>query len=297
MPTPHQYGTHLQLEIELPYLLRLQLNTNINRAVSLDTVQDTCGMQVSFIRFVYNKLNYMSPLIQRIQVFVFMIGFACPTYAATDCVILLHGLARTSSSMNIIEEAFEQRGFNVVNVDYPSRKYPVETLAPMAIEGGLAACPSEKNVHFITHSLGGILVRYYMQHHTLDRLGRVVMLAPPNQGTEVVDDMRDVPGFETLNGPAGQQLGTDENSIPLSLGPVSFELGVIAGTESINPILSQSLPNPDDGKVSVNNTKVEGMSDFIMVPYTHTFIMRSSEVIDQALHFIETGHFNHGLTK
>ena len=135
-------------------------------------------------------------MVTKVQSLILILGLALPSVVLADCIILLHGLARTSSSMNNIEDAFEQRGFNVVNVDYPSRKYPVETLAPMAIEDGLADCPPDSIVHFITHSLGGILVRYYMEHHTLDQIGRVVMLAPPNQGSEVVDDMRDMPGFE-----------------------------------------------------------------------------------------------------
>lgn len=213
---------------------------------------------------------------------------------AADCVILLHGLARTASSMEKMAEAFEERGFSVTNVDYPSREHPVEELAPMAVEAGLAECPEEGRVHFVTHSLGGILVRYYLEHHELERLGRVVMLAPPNRGSQVVDDFREVPGFELINGPAGLQLGTDEGSVPSSLGPVDYEVGVIAGTETFNPILSQSLPNPDDGKVSVESTKVEGMSDFLVVSHSHPFIMLAEGVIEQAISFVETGRFRHG---
>ncbi|MEM7257005.1 MAG: alpha/beta hydrolase, partial [Pseudomonadota bacterium] len=119
------------------------------------------------------------------------------------------------------------------------------------------------------------------------------MIAPPNQGSEVVDNLRDVPGFKVFNGPAGLQLGTDENSIPSQLGPVTFDLGVIAGTDTINPILSQYLPNPDDGKVSVESTKVEGMDDFLVFAHTHTFIMRSKQVIAQVIHFLQQGQFNH----
>jgi hypothetical protein len=74
---------------------------------------------------------------------------------------------------------------------------------------------------------------------------------------------------------------------------VDFPLGVIAGTRSINPILSQSLPNPDDGKVSVENTRVEGMTDFIEMPYTHTFMMSAEPVIRQVQHFLRSGTFSH----
>jgi pimeloyl-ACP methyl ester carboxylesterase len=216
------------------------------------------------------------------------------TAEAADCLILLHGLARTSSSMEKAASAFEQHGFRVVNVDYPSRELPIEVLAPLAIERGIEQCARNDTVHFVTHSLGGILVRYYLERNEIEHLGRVVMLAPPNQGSEVVDRLRDVPGFVALNGPAGLQLGTGDGSVPTMLGPVDFELGVIAGTRTVNPILSLFLPDPDDGKVSVENTKVEGMSDFIDLPHSHPFIMQASAAIAQALSFVESGHFARG---
>lgn len=219
-------------------------------------------------------------------------GFSGDTHAK-DCVILLHGLARTAASMEIMTASFISEGFDVVNVDYPSRDHPIEKLADIAVNDGIDKCPRDQTLHFVTHSLGGILVRYYLTHNEVSRLGRVVMLAPPNQGSEVVDKLRDKPGYAIINGPAGAQLGTDKDSIPLKLGAANFELGVIAGTSSVNPILSLYLPNPDDGKVSVERTKVAGMKDFITVRHSHPFIMRSSEVIEQAISFIQTGSFIH----
>lgn len=193
--------------------------------------------------------------------------------------------------MQKIATAFEQKGYRVANIDYPSREHPIEELAPMAIKDGLAGCSEASTVHFVAHSLGGILVRYYLENESIPELGRVVMIAPPNQGSEVVDDYRNVPGFAGFNGPAGLQLGTDDDGIVSELGPVNFELGVIAGTASVNLILSQSLPNPDDGKVSVESTKVEGMSDFVQVRRSHPFIMRADEVIDYAIRFVQQGAF------
>lgn len=212
---------------------------------------------------------------------------------AADCVVFLHGLARTSASMEKAATVFENSGYTVSNVSYPSRKFPIEELAPLAIEAGLEKCPANGAVHFVTHSLGGILVRYYLKHNEISNLGRVLMLAPPNQGSAVVDSLRHFPGFKAIHGPAGLQLGTREDSIPLMLGPVDYEVGIIAGTKTFNPILSQYLQNPDDGKVSVENTKVQGMTDFVVVPHSHPFIMKSSVVIEQAFSFIETGRFVH----
>tara|TARA_B100000029_G_scaffold512817_1_gene610525 strand:+ start:61 stop:651 length:591 start_codon:yes stop_codon:yes gene_type:complete len=195
--------------------------------------------------------------------------------------------------MEKMEQAFFNEGVNVVNVDYPSRDHPVEDLALLAINKGVNDCPDGNTIHFVTHSLGGILVRYYLEHNELSRLGRVVMLAPPNKGSEAVDNLKNFPGYLLLNGPAGTQLGTGNGSIPTAMGPVKFEVGIIAGTRTINPILSQFLPNPDDGKVSLESTKVRGMKDFIAVPHSHPFIMQVPLVIKQALRFVQTGAFAH----
>jgi hypothetical protein len=119
------------------------------------------------------------------------------------------------------------------------------------------------------------------------------MLGPPNKGSEVVDRLKNIPGFEFINGPAGLALGTAKTSVPNSLGAVTYPVGVIAGSSTINPILSQMLPNPDDGKVSVESTKVEGMADHIIVPVSHTFLMRNDNVIKQVKAFLKTGAFLH----
>ena len=178
-------------------------------------------------------------------------------------------------------------------MDYPSREKPIEELAPLAVEKGLEACQKEdaSRVHFVTHSLGGILVRFYLSTKTIPGLGRVVMLAPPNQGSTVVDALAAVPGFGIVNGLAGYQLGTDEKSVPLKLGPANFEVGIIAGDRTVNPILSGYLENPDDGKVSVESAKLEGMTDFLVVHNSHPVIMRSDTVIKQTLHFLGFGRF------
>lgn len=225
--------------------------------------------------------------------FVFFVLVVVPTGVLADCVVLLHGLARTSSSMEKLQTALEGHGYKVANVDYPSRKKPIEELSSIAVETGTQRCQAETNdrIHFVTHSMGGILVRYYLEHKPIENLGHVVMIAPPNQGSEVVDNLATVPGFSLINGPAGLQLGTGKNSIPVQLGPVDYSVGVIAGTRTFNPLLSQYLPNPDDGKVSVENTKVEGMADFRLIAASHPFIMKNEKVIRHTLAFIETGAF------
>lgn len=210
-----------------------------------------------------------------------------------ECVVLLHGLARTASSMEPMAGALGTRGYATINVDYPSREKPIEELAAAAVQEGLDGCRAlgAQRIHFVTHSLGGILVRVFLKERQIPELGRVVMLAPPNQGSRVVDEFSQVPGFDLLNGPAGSQLGTDEQSVPRRLGPATFEVGIIAGDRTINPILSTAFSEPNDGKVAVEDTKLEGMKDFLLVHHSHPFIMESDEVIDQTAFFLESGRF------
>lgn len=227
------------------------------------------------------------------RLLVLLLGIlAVPVQA--DCVILLHGLARSAGSMELLAEKLEAQGYQAVNTGYPSTSYPIETLASMAVESGLARCGDAEQVHFVTHSMGGILLRQYLSTDSILNLGRVVMLGPPNQGSEVVDKLGDFPGFEMINGEAGLQLGTGPDSIPNQLGPATFDLGIIAGTSSINLILSSLIPGDDDGKVSVERAKLQGMSDFITVPASHPLLMRDREVIRQVLFFLEHGRFHHG---
>ena len=208
-----------------------------------------------------------------------------------DSVILLHGLARSDWSMAKIEKALTREGYCVQNINYDSTRKNIETLAEEAIGPALEACPDEARVHFVTHSLGGILVRQYLQHQQIGNLGRVVMLGPPNKGSEVVDNFRDFPGFHFFHGDAGLELGTGETSVPNRLGHANFDLGIIAGTRSINILLSRMIPGVDDGKVSVENTRLPGMSDHLEMDVTHTFMMRDDKVIEQVIHYLQQGRF------
>ncbi len=211
-----------------------------------------------------------------------------------DCVVLLHGLARTADAMQDLEDALTAEQFRVANIDYPSREKTIAELAPGAIEAGIEQCnlAANEKIHFVTHSMGGILVRYYLASREIEDLGHVVMIAPPNKGSEVVDALGKMPGFSLINGPAGAELGTSEDSVPLNLGAVEFSVGIIAGVKTFNPILSQFLPNPDDGKVSVESTKVEGMADFVTVDASHPFIMNDESVIQYTITFLRSGSFD-----
>lgn len=213
--------------------------------------------------------------------------------AASETVVVLHGLARTSDSMSRMTSALEEAGYHVCNVSYPSRKHSIEVLSADFVAPAVRACRSTEadTVHFVTHSLGGIVVRQLAASQTDLKIGRVVMLSPPNHGSEVVDRLGSLSLFTLINGPAGLQLSTDAASIPKNLGPATFDVGVITGSRTVNPILSLMIPGEDDGKVSIESAKLEGMAGFCVIPASHPFIMNDRHAIGQALTFLSEGRF------
>ena len=210
---------------------------------------------------------------------------------ADTCAVLVHGLARTGASMTRLGERLAADGHAVVVADYPSRAFPIETLAAMTVPTALDACRARGAAapHVVTHSLGGILLRAHLAAHPDTALGRVVMLAPPNGGSEVVDALGAVPGYRLLNGPAGLELGTGPDALPVRLGATAADVAVISGTTSINLVLSLWLPNPDDGKVSLASARLEGMCAFLAVPVSHPFVMKDDVVLDEVAGYLSNG--------
>jgi pimeloyl-ACP methyl ester carboxylesterase len=212
-----------------------------------------------------------------------------------ECVVLLHGMGRTSLNMGALEEDLEQAGYLVVNDSIPSRRRPIEKLAPL-VGGFVAQCRARgaTRIHFVTHSLGGIVVRYWLRDHADPDVGRMVMLGPPNRGSEVTDKYRDAWWYRISTGPAGQQIGTGLDSVPNQLGPAPVETAVIAGTRASNPAFDALFGGPNDGKVSVARTRIPGLADFLQVDSSHYYLTRSSVVLRQVRAFLAHGHFDHG---
>jgi hypothetical protein len=222
-------------------------------------------------------------------------AIATPQIAvAQDCVVLLHGLARSSYSMVIMDWRLQAQDFKVVSIDYPSVSLPIPELAARAVPEGIKACGEAGKIHFVTHSMGGILLRQYIYvlGKVPEKWGRTVMMGPPNKGSEIVDQTSDWPGFELWNGVSGKSLHTGPDSVPNQLGPLTFETGVIAGNQSISPFFSNLIEGEDDGKVSVESTRIEGMADHVVLPVTHTFMMNDAGAFRQVIAFLKNGAFD-----
>lgn len=210
-------------------------------------------------------------------------------------VFLLHGLARTSRSMLRMGRHLAGAGYLTIPVDYPSRRQSIAR-SVVTVRRAMVRHLATKGatLHFVTHSMGGIVLRQMFEEYLPDNLGRVVMLSPPNQGSEIVDRFRDRWLFKAINGPAGIELGTDRDSLPNRLGPVRWPTGIIAGNrpDLCDIWLARFIPGESDGKVAVKRTMVQGMSDFLIVPTGHCFIMNNREVIRQTLFFLQNGRFD-----
>jgi pimeloyl-ACP methyl ester carboxylesterase len=220
-------------------------------------------------------------------------ALAASSEATQDGVVLLHGISRTPRSFKRMQRTIEGEGYAALNLGYASRRKTLEALAEdihPAIE--LFASGLTGSVHFVGHSMGGLLARVYIARYRPQRLGRVVMLGTPNSGSEIADRLKNFGAFRAFFGPAGQQLGTRRSAVDdAMLPPVNYPVGIIAGNRSIDPVAGTMLPKPHDGRVSVANTKLHGMADHVVVAASHPWLVRNSVAIEQTIAFLRDGKF------
>lgn len=214
-----------------------------------------------------------------------------------ECVILIHGLGRTYRSMWDMEEKLREAGYHTVNVDYPSRKKTIEEIAGEYVPKAIEECQiyNAQAIHFVTHSLGGIITRKAMKDNRPELLGRVVMLSPPNKGSNIADALKGRWFYRWINGPAGQQLSTAADSLPNTLGPVDYPVGIITGNDPafFDIWFTTFIPGINDGKIAVSQTRLDGMADFMVVSESHTYIMDADQVQDETVYFLKHGTFRH----
>jgi len=204
-----------------------------------------------------------------------------------ETVVLLHGIFRTSRSMRGLEKYLSGKNYQVININYPSTHHPLEELVKIIHK----QIPQSSIVHFVGYSLGALLIRAYLAKYRPENLGRVVMYGPPNKGSEVADFLKNFLLYKKLYGPAGQQLITKQNAIAHIFAPVDYELGIIAGNRTIDPICYFILPRPNDGKVSIISTKLDGMKEHIVIPATHTFFPQNKKAWELTYKFLKIGSF------
>lgn len=212
----------------------------------------------------------------------------------TENIILLHGIACHSLVMTFLESYFKHKGYNVLNIDYPSRKLCLEKCAEHVhkeISAFLKKHPHP--THFVTHSMGGLVLRAYAKKYPTDFAHRAVMIAPPNKGSHVADNLRNIKLFQKIFGPAGQQLITNQFGLQdIMVSKLPFETAVITGNFSINPFAHLFMFNKEhDGKVPVECTYIDGMKEHLVVFASHMALLIHPTVIQQSYNFIKNGQF------
>jgi pimeloyl-ACP methyl ester carboxylesterase len=204
-------------------------------------------------------------------------------------VVLLHGLWRGFHAMSPLARKLKEAGFSTLNIPYPSSRQPIDRLV-RHIRGQIERYAGDETVHFVTHSLGGIIARSMLCESLPWRTGRLVMLAPPNQGSEIVN-WASHHKLVGLLGPAGKCLGSE--GLPSTLPPLppGLQAAVIMGRRSTIPLFRRLLEDENDGIVSVEKGRIEGLSGFSVVDADHTFIQSHPETVKRCITFLKCGEW------
>jgi triacylglycerol lipase len=225
--------------------------------------------------------------------FITLLFLIISSIYSSECVVLLHGLGRTNKSLNSLENYLKRKNYSVYNINYPSTKLSIEDICSKSISKPITDISKKYDtLNFVTHSMGGIVLRYYLQNSNI-KCGKIVMIAPPNQGSELSNQLKKNVNwlYYKIDGPSGQQLGTDSMSIIRRLDKLKYRIGIIAGDKSLEPWFKFYVNGRNDGKVKIEECKLAEMSDFIVLNHTHTFMMNSKDTKFQVYHFLKYGVF------
>ena len=213
-------------------------------------------------------------------------------------VLTLHGLIRSRDNMAGIGEYLEQEGdLTWLNVSYASTRRSIDDHAA-SLAKVIENLEGIDEINFVCHSLGNLVVRRYLGEGTQPkpkwivdrRVKRFVMLGPPNNGAHMAELFKDNKLFGILMGPSGKQIAT-WSEVEKRLGTANCEFGIIAGSLN-SPILNNPLvEGQDDLIVSVEETKLAGARDFLVVPCNHSRLMHEKEMQKMTLHFLQHGCF------
>ncbi|ARU56935.1 lipase [Oleiphilus messinensis] len=214
-------------------------------------------------------------------------------YIESECVVLVHGLWRSGAAMQPIAEVLNQSGYNVVVIDYPSTRLAIPSLARTYIHEGVQECADSHptKIHLVSHSMGAILIRQYLQDHMLPSGSKVVMLSPPNQGSELSERFAGRWWFDGVVGPAASSL--TQHGIISRLAPLTVPVGIIAAKRNWSLWPDALLPEPNDGTVSLSSMALPEMNDWIEIESGHAMMRFNSAVQAQILHFLQHSHFLH----
>ncbi len=217
-----------------------------------------------------------------------------PDSPTREAVVVLHGVGINARLTARLAKFIAAAGYEVHNLDYPSKTVPLAELGPRWLAAKLAALGLERapRLHFVTHSMGGLIVRGYLAAHRPANLGRVVTIVPPHHGSVVSDKLRRLPIIWQIIGRNLGALGTGPDAYWRTLPQrADFELGVIAGSSALNPLGWLYLERPHDGTVAERSTRLDGMADHLLLPSNHTLILFRKRTADQAIAFLRTGRF------
>ncbi len=208
-------------------------------------------------------------------------------------VIFMHGALKSASSMDKLEAAFSSADYHTFNWDFNSRDFTVIQNAAKLDSILRHKDYLEHTLHFVTHSMGGIVIRYYLENYNPPNVGRFVMIAPPNQGSQIATELRGFPPFRWLYRKNVDYLVTGSDAFAPNAGIPDCEFGIIAGGTGGKYGFTWYLPGDDDSILSVEQTKLQGAADFILLHHIHATIMMEDDTIKQSLYFIQHGEFLH----